>query len=99
VNILQFPTNETMTWAVIEKGIRNFLLASNLEIAAVDWILNDLEPRFIAFMKSQPPISLPTEMANFTQIVKDISIESAMRMFSQLMVLEIELYHAKFDRD
>ncbi len=96
-NIIPFPTPRGHAWSQIEEALRDYLMASGIGKHATDWILGDLEPRFMRMRANVPDIvvSIPVEMIEIKEKVQAATTNNIMWSVFEMLRLEIELYEAK----
>lgn len=96
-NIIPFPTPRGHAWSQIEEAFRDYLMASGIGKHATDWILADLEPRFMRMRANVPDIvvSIPFEMIEIKEQIKAATTNNVLGAVLEMLRLEIELYQAK----
>ncbi len=67
----------------------------------VEWVLNDLKPRYLAYAAHQPPaVECPAECEQAVRAAfataEKWTHEVTAKMFDQLVILEIDLFTEKF---
>ena len=93
-NIIPFPTPRGHAWSQIEEAFRDYLMASGIGKRATDWILADLEPRFLRMRANVPDIvvSMPVEMVEIKEKIQAATTSNIMWAVIEMLKLEIELY-------
>ena len=98
--VIAFPAFDERQWRFIEEGLRAVLAEENAPADAIDWICEDLKPRYLACTNSlSVSLKVPDECADaVNSIVKqltDFFHDTTSRMMLEMAKLEAELYAAK----
>jgi hypothetical protein len=98
--IVQFSDLGVRDWKIIEASLRDALQSIGLSADAIEWICNDLKPRYFAGTDNLSfSISAPTECRAAVQETANQLIvffhKATTQMMLEMAKLEVELYLAK----
>jgi hypothetical protein len=97
-NILEFPKNDEQEWRKVAPVLREQLIQAGASQSAIEWVLEDLKPRFLA-MSTQGMVSIGESETCRSVVAQVTSIfrESVHQALLQMILLEFALYHSLFD--
>lgn len=99
--ILHFPTLQEQSWPEIEREIRSGLLRVNAPHRMVHWIIADMKPRLVegqnvARVSVEVESQCVAAVKTLFEQLKGFYKKTCTDMFAQMLLLEAELYQAKF---